>query len=46
MSDLVALVFFLGCLALTAALVRACDWLRPRDAKSPVSGGAGSEVRR
>ncbi|MBL0871640.1 MAG: hypothetical protein IBJ18_13800 [Phycisphaerales bacterium] len=48
MSDLSAVVFFLGCLALTAALIRACDWLRPRDVKptDAHASGTGSEVRR
>lgn len=34
MTDLSALGVFLGCLLGTLGLVRACDWLRPRDARA------------
>lgn len=49
MSDLAALGLFLACLALTFALVWACEWLRPRDVRpSPASHGdaAAPEARR
>lgn len=43
MSDLSAVVVFLVCLALTFALVWACEWVRPHDARP---GTAASEARR
>lgn len=44
MSDLSAVVIFLVCLVLTVALVRACEWLRPRDARPPADSGSGASA--
>lgn len=49
MSDLSAVMLFVICLASTFALVWACEWLRPRDARPPANsqpGAAVSEARR
>lgn len=40
MNDLAAISIFLGCILTTLGLVRACDWLRPRDQAQAGQGTA------
>lgn len=47
MNDLSALGIFFACLIGTLGLVRACEWLRPREQRKsePASSGEPTEAR-
>lgn len=42
MSDIAVIGWFVGCVAATLGLIRACEWLRPRG----VPGGAAEKEAR